>query len=159
MSGGLGRASGTPRDLSGGVSSGIWTAKRKSKLRVLLCGLVGINLATRAIRMDYSPTLLAAICAMFSSNFENERAVAAEKADRYLKSFGLTWQDLLCADRQSQRCWQDCAKELLSKHSEQISEKSRDFLLNILDRDQEELWPKQEKWVRDLCRQTGVPAW
>lgn len=59
---------------------------------------------------------------------------------------------------QQQRGWEECAQELLEQHAPSIGGKSRDFLHNVLERGGC-LSPGQEKWLRDLCRATGVQPW
>lgn len=46
---------------------------------------------------------LARICGMFGSAHDGERAAAARKADQLVRAHGLTWNDVVCANKYSAR--------------------------------------------------------
>jgi hypothetical protein len=109
---------------------------------------------------------LAKLCGMFGSNFAGERENAARLANMFVKSRGLTWDQVIRPSLQEARqqppplhptpqpaewyqmaafCW---------RNSTHLNDKEYGLIASILDRSSQPT-PKQMKWLRDITRKLG----
>jgi hypothetical protein len=109
---------------------------------------------------------LAAVCRMFASPFEGERANAAMLADKLVKDHGTDWGDISHAEPpvpvivqpKTPRCWRQCAEEVLYEHPGACTSWEQGFLQDILRRGYG-LSPKQELVLRRIAAKCGAPEW
>jgi hypothetical protein len=58
---------------------------------------------SRAVLDPQAADHLSKLCSMLGSAHDGERAVAAAKANEFVRRLGLTWRDIICRDKDKPR--------------------------------------------------------
>jgi len=83
-------------------------------------------MTARAMLNPRAAAHLIKLCGMLGSDHAGERAAAAAMADRFVRTMGMTWTDVITAPPE----WQHMAF-VCRTHGHRLSDKERSFLDNI----------------------------